>query len=152
MSLRQTLLLQEKERVSSLQRRFFERCRASGIDGQFASLEGYVIDAICERSRHMDVVIAAIPPGKDTAPNDALSGSQAMLRCCHVPLLTMRGSPYRIKRALLAYDGSPQADTALYAAAYLADSLGRQSSGDDRARGQPHQKHLERPRKSQNLP
>jgi nucleotide-binding universal stress UspA family protein len=32
----------------------------------------------------------------------------------------MRGSPYRIKRALLAYDGSHQADTALYAAAYFA--------------------------------
>jgi nucleotide-binding universal stress UspA family protein len=111
----------DKEHVSTIQRRFFERCRASGIEGQFASLEGYVVDAICERSRHMDVVIAAIPPGKNTAPNDALSGSQALLRCSHVPLLTMRGSPYRIKRALLAYDGSPQADTALYAAAYLAD-------------------------------
>lgn len=127
----------EQERVTSIRRRFLERCRASGIDGQFASNEGYVVNAICERSRHMDVVIAAIPsdetpdttrqnsphqnsPHQNTTHQNTVSGSQAMLRCCHVPLLTMRGSPYRVKRALLAYDGSPQADTALYAAAYLA--------------------------------
>lgn len=121
----------EQEQVDGIRRRFFERCRASGIAGQFASNEGYVVNAICERSRHMDVVIAAIPPQRTAAmtastladfndTSNTISGSQALLRCCHVPLLTMRGSPYRIKRALLAYDGSPQADTALYAAAYLA--------------------------------
>ena len=131
----------EQEQVDGIRRRFLERCRASGMTGQFASNEGYVVNTICERSRHMDVVIAAIPPQRtaamtastlayfndtdfnDTDFNDTsntISGSQALLRCCHVPLLTMRGSPYRIKRALLAYDGSPQADTALYAAAYLA--------------------------------
>jgi len=126
----------EHERVTSIRRHFFERCRASGIDGQFASQEDYVVDAICERSRHMDVVIADVPPDNatsrdssgssntgnmsDTGNNGSMSGSQALLRCCQVPLLTMRGSPYRIKRALLAYDGSSQAETALYAAAYLA--------------------------------
>ena len=125
----------EQEQVDGIRRRFFERCRASGIAGQFASNEGYVVNAICERSRHMDVVIAAIPPQRTAAmtastladfndTSNTITGSQALLRCCHVPLLTMRGSPYRVKRALLAYDGSPQADTALYAAAYLAARWG----------------------------
>jgi nucleotide-binding universal stress UspA family protein len=111
-----------------LEQEFYDRCQAAAQRGQFATQPGQVVASICQRSRHMDIVIATLPSAppmgsailSDSLQQEELSSSAALLRCCKVPLLAMRGEPYHIKRALVAYDGSPQADSALYAATYLA--------------------------------
>ncbi|MEM6427652.1 MAG: universal stress protein [Deinococcota bacterium] len=110
-----------------IEEEFYDRCQIAGQRGQFARQPGQVIANICQRSRHMDIVIATLPSNPIATPailsdseGEEMSASSALLRCCKVPLLAMRGQPYHVKRALLAYDGSPQADSALYAATYLA--------------------------------
>lgn len=100
---------------------FDQRCRAKGIQGQLTAEAGSVAKVACRRARLVDLVVLHLdhPPARQPV---ARLGSKfrSLLRRCSRPILviTDRLSPFR--SGLLAYDGSPKAQEALFVATYLA--------------------------------
>jgi len=108
--------------VSALQAQFQQRCAAMGVSGHLVVETGDVPRKICERALLADLVVlnVAHPPA---AGLSALgSGLRALIRRCARPILTVRGHTTGMKRALLAFDGSPKAKEALFVATYLAET------------------------------
>ncbi|MBV7333488.1 universal stress protein [Chloroflexi bacterium TSY] len=101
---------------------FMRRCEMVGIEGELAIESGGIARTICERARWTDLVVVNLsrPPG--LRPIARLrSGFRTMLLRCSTPVLVVPGIVSSIDRALLAYDGSPKADEALFLATYLAE-------------------------------
>jgi nucleotide-binding universal stress UspA family protein len=65
------------------------------------------------------VVSLAHPPGSQPVAKLS-SGFRTLLRRCPRPVLAVPGTVSPLSRPLLAYDGSPKAEEALFIAAYLA--------------------------------
>jgi nucleotide-binding universal stress UspA family protein len=107
--------------LQALQLDFRVRCEAAGVPGQLAFAVGPIARQICDRSRWADLMVLnlAHPPGPE--PISRLSsGFSTLIRRCPRPLLAVPGRSTSLDRALLAYDGSPKGDEALYVAAYVA--------------------------------
>ncbi len=113
----------EKENPDALAIRetFNQRCRDAGVDGELVFAVGGVSRVICDRSRWTDLVIATLsyppPPGPIARLN---SGSRDLIQRCPRPILATPLSTSPLDRALLAYDGSPKSEEALFIATYLA--------------------------------
>jgi nucleotide-binding universal stress UspA family protein len=107
--------------AETIQARFEQACAAAGLRGTFLIEEGRVAARICERALLADLVVLAV----DHPPEEGLavlgSGLRAILRRCARPLLAIPEEVSSLDRALLAFDGSPQAREALFIAAYLAE-------------------------------
>jgi nucleotide-binding universal stress UspA family protein len=106
--------------MAALKSTFDERCAMFGIEGQLAVELGNVTAAVGERSVWADVVIATLsyPP---TATQGLLNtGFHALLRRIPKPVLAVPHVVTPLQQPLLAYDGTPKADLALYITAYLA--------------------------------
>ena len=77
---------------------------------------------IIKRAAFADLVVLnlAHPPGPQ--PRERLGNrfSQLVQRCPRPILAVPSGAKIKMQRALLAYDGSPKADEALFVATYLA--------------------------------
>ena len=73
------------------------------------------------RARWNDLVVLSLsyPPAPQAIARLG-SGLSTLLRRCPRPVLTAPGSSSNLDRALLAYDGSPKADEALFVATYLS--------------------------------
>ncbi|WP_420628505.1 universal stress protein [Candidatus Leptofilum sp.] len=101
---------------------FERRCQEAGIPGEMTITIGPVTGTICDRARWADLVVVSLshPPGPQ--PVDRL-GSQfsQLLRRCPRPVLAVPRVPAQLNHLLLAYDGSPKADEALFVATYLAE-------------------------------
>jgi len=109
------------EETQALQTEFNRRCEAAGIPGKLAIEVGGVARTICERSRWTDLVILSLSYPPAPQPIARLgSGLSTLLRRCPRPVLAVSGSASRLSRVLLAYDGSPKADEALFVATYLS--------------------------------
>lgn len=101
--------------------RFKWRCGEVGVAADFALAVGSVAGLIVERARWTDLVVvnlAHVPPSQPLARLS--SGFRTLLRHSQRPLLATPGVTRSLQRALLAYDGSPKADEALFVASYLA--------------------------------
>jgi nucleotide-binding universal stress UspA family protein len=108
-------------RAGAIQVEFERRCAEAGIPGQLAIATGKVARTICERARwtHLISVSLAHPP--QPQPGAKLqSGFRTLIRRCSPPMLAVPGAVSPLDRALLAYDGSPKAQEALFVATYLA--------------------------------
>jgi len=100
---------------------FERRCRAAGVPGDISITTGPTTGTICYRARWTDLVVVSLshPPGPQ--PVDRLSSQFGQLvRRCPRPVLAVPRSHAVLDRLLLAYDGSPKAEEALFVAAYLA--------------------------------
>ncbi len=100
---------------------FYRRCDAAGVRGRFSLEVGKVTHTIRARALWADLVVlhVAHPPGTRTL--DRLgSGLRTLLLTCPRPVLAVPGDLSPLGRPLLAYDGSPKAEEALFVAAYLA--------------------------------
>lgn len=107
--------------LQALQRDFYQRCQAAGVPGQLSFATGPIARQICDRSRWVDLMVLnlAHPPGPE--PISRLSsGFSTLIRRCPRPLMAVPGKTTSLNSALLAYDGSPKGEEALYVAAYLA--------------------------------
>lgn len=108
-------------RVKALGEEFETRCRQAGLVGEFAVEVGNVADAIIKRAAWVDLVVTSIvhPPGSQ--PMERLGhGLNRLVQRCPRPLLAVpTSSTQAYGRHLLAYDGSPKADEALYIATYF---------------------------------
>ncbi len=120
------VLERESEEVrSELGRAFDRRCRSHNVAGDLAFVHGRVARQICKHASLADLVVVnlAHPPGRD--PISRLSsGMRTLIHYCPRPLLLTPGVSLPPTRALLAYDGSPKSDEALYLAERLSSRWG----------------------------
>jgi nucleotide-binding universal stress UspA family protein len=80
---------------------------------------------ICERSRWTDLVVVHLAHPPAPQPTARLgSGFRSLIRRCPRPVLAVPDAPFPLERALLAYDGSPKAEEALFVATYMAGQWG----------------------------
>ena len=112
---------QDPEGLETVQNEFLRHCRVAGISGTIAVDEGRVARRICERSQWADLVVLR----PNHAPPEATAarfgcGLRTLIRRCPAPLLIVPGALSALERPLLAYDGSPKAQEALFVAAYVA--------------------------------
>ncbi len=110
----------DMEQARAVQTEFLDRCQAAGIQGQMAIEIGGISRKICERARWVDLAVVSLahPPGR--FPITRLnSGFRTMIQRCPRPVVAVPGTPSPMKRALLAFDGSPKAMEALFVGTYL---------------------------------
>lgn len=104
---------------------FYRRCEAAGVPCKFSMEVGKVAPSITGRAHWADLVVVHVahPPGP-WALARLSSGLRTLLLSSPRPVLAVPGDFSPLNRALLAYDGSPKAEEALYVAAYLAGRWG----------------------------
>lgn len=107
--------------VQRIRQRFEAVCQDAGLVGEFAVEVGNVADTIIKRAAWADLVVTNLthPPGPQ--PMARLShGFNQLVQQCPRPILAIPdGADSDFDRFLLAYDGSPKADEALFVATYL---------------------------------
>jgi nucleotide-binding universal stress UspA family protein len=113
----------ESPETRAVREEFDRRCQDAAVPGNLAIEVGEVAATICELAALSDLVVLnlAYPPAP--APMARLgSGFRTIIHRCPRPVLAV--PEYRIfpERPLLAYDGSPKAEEALFVATYLAEA------------------------------
>jgi nucleotide-binding universal stress UspA family protein len=102
---------------------FGRRCEQAGVSGEFVVEAGEVSERICERSRWTDLVVLSLsyPPGPQPVARLG-SGMSTIIRRCPRPVLLVpqTATVPHLERLLLAYDGSPKAEEALFVATYIS--------------------------------
>jgi nucleotide-binding universal stress UspA family protein len=107
--------------VIEVQEKFNQRCSQAGIVGQLNIIAGKVADQICEHAHWTDLVVVNLTYPPAPRPIAKLSsGFRDLIRFCPRPILATPHTISQLKRALLAYDGSPKAREALFVATHLA--------------------------------
>ena len=107
--------------VQMLETEFRERCQRAGVQAEFAVVAGKVAGVIVERSRWSDLVVVHLAdPPEEGMLRQLAPGFHRLIRRCPRPLLAVPCAASDLHTLLLAYDGSPKADEALFLAAYLA--------------------------------
>jgi nucleotide-binding universal stress UspA family protein len=105
----------------AVQAEFNRRCEAAGVPGNLVIDAGQVANKICERTRWVDVTVVNLAHPPSPQPFARLtSGFRTLIRRCNSPVLAVPRPASPMDRALLAYDGSPKADEALFLVTYLA--------------------------------
>ncbi|PID58052.1 hypothetical protein CSB45_05010 [candidate division KSB3 bacterium] len=115
----------EAARVNAVkvQVEFDSRCRVQRVEGALTIQEGDFARKVCELSRWTDLVIVNVvrPPGTNPFLRFK-SGLRTILWRCSRPVLAVPQCCSDIRRLILAYDGSPKADEALFVGAYMAST------------------------------
>jgi nucleotide-binding universal stress UspA family protein len=110
------------QQVKDIRDRFYTRCSEEKIKGEFAVEVGQVARQIVQRAIWTDLVMIHLnhPPG--TQPQERLqSGIRIILQRCSRPVLAIPSVTTRLDVTLLAYDGSPKAEEALFLSSYLGN-------------------------------
>jgi nucleotide-binding universal stress UspA family protein len=112
---------EDTEELAHLRQRFEERCSAAGLPGKLAVQLGEISVKVCQASRLVDLLVLMLkhPPGTGVLRRLS-SGFRSIIRRCSRPVLAVPGEVSPLSKALLAYDGSPKSDEALFVATYLA--------------------------------
>ena len=111
----------QSQTALNIQAQFNQRCQAAGIPGELVIEVGVVERIICERARWVDLVVVNSTHPPDVQPLGRLkSGLGTVLRRCSRPVLAVPAVATPLSKGLLAYDGSPKAEEALFVATYLA--------------------------------
>ena len=106
--------------TQATQAEFERRCQVAGLPGELVIEVGGVVRRVCERARWADLVVLGLAHPPAAQPLARLSSKfSALIRRCPRPVLVVPGDAAPLNRALLAYDGSPKADEALFVAARL---------------------------------
>jgi nucleotide-binding universal stress UspA family protein len=107
--------------AQSIEAEFARRCQAAGVPGRLAVEVGEVARQVSERAIWTDLVVLSLnyPPGSRLLARLS-SGLSTIIRRCSRPILAVPMSESCLSRALLAYDGSPKAEEALFVSTYLA--------------------------------
>lgn len=112
--------------VVDLRDLFHEQCRQLGIRGEFAAESGPVAPTIVRRAAWADLLVLSLVrrTGPKTATGFGTRFNKILQRSPRPILVVPEEADSAMDRALLAYDGSPKADEALYLAAYMARAWG----------------------------
>lgn len=100
---------------------FTQRCQTADVPGRFMPETGDAAAKICQHAPLSDLVVVGRAPAGDAGVDPLLA---SVVPCCKRPLLVVPQEPRPPARLLLAYDDSPKAHEALFAAAYLAEQWG----------------------------
>jgi nucleotide-binding universal stress UspA family protein len=109
------------ESAQIVQSEFLRRCQERGQQGHLLITSGEIARQISIHSRLTDLVVTTLlypPPPQLLARID--SGFRDLIQRCPRPVLAVPQVLSPLNHALLAYDGSPKADEALFVATYLA--------------------------------
>ena len=114
--------LRNSAEVLAIRERFLDTCEAAGITGEFAVEAGSVRKTIIKRAIFADLVVLNLscPPGTQPLARISNRFNQLVQHCPRPILAIPSGAEVAMERVLLAYDGSPKADEALFVATYLA--------------------------------
>ncbi len=115
------MLKKKQDESEKIRSTFQERCATEGINGEFKIEIGNVTSTIADRARWIDLVVVSLthPPGEKAGERLA-SDFRRLLRICPRPILAVPQPMPAFSHLLLAYDGSPKAEEALFVSAYLA--------------------------------
>ncbi len=111
----------DSEKTQSLQAEFDRRCQAAGVPGELAIEVGEVPRKLCARVRWADLIVLRLTHPPAPQPVARLgSGFRIIIQRCPTSVLVVQGALSPLDRMLLAYNGSPKADEALFVATYLS--------------------------------
>ena len=113
----------EKEKTNERIEEFEEECRKAGLQGEFAvEVDNNPVRPIIRRAAWVDFVVVKGPRPPDNQPLARVSaGLKQLAQQCPRPIVIRpEGSQADFSRSILAYDGSPKAEEALFIATYLA--------------------------------
>jgi nucleotide-binding universal stress UspA family protein len=101
--------------------RFYWRRGEVGFRGEFHFRTGNIVRTICDQARWADLVAVKI----DKPPEPGLVGRlssdfRTLVRRSSRPILATPGVVTPLTKAMLAYDGTPKAEEALFIATYLS--------------------------------
>lgn len=99
--------------------RFGVRCEEAGVRGQIAFTDGEPLQLVRERAAYVDLVVAALAEGEGEGRH-LVSELRGLMRRCPRPLVVPPKEPSSVSRPLLAFDGGPRSEAALFAIAYAA--------------------------------
>jgi nucleotide-binding universal stress UspA family protein len=118
---RPTKKADDDDSIQALRSAFDQRCQADGIKGELSVETGKVAKTILKRAAMVDLVVLSLNHPPRTQPAKGFgAGFKLLVQRCPRPLLVVpSGASSTMERAMLAYDGSPKADEALFVAAYL---------------------------------
>lgn len=113
-------VVSEATKQAELQWIFHERLAQGGVKGELAFESGEFYKTVTDRSRWGDVVVLSLtnPPGEQLFERWN-SGWRNVILQSPRPILAVPAVT-NMQKALLAYDGSPKANEALYVAAHVA--------------------------------
>jgi nucleotide-binding universal stress UspA family protein len=104
-------------RIAYLQSNFDQRCADANVTGKLAIVfERNPVDQIIRRAGFADLVILSLG-------SRLLNGHRitSLIHHCPTPIITIPGTiNIPLKKTMLAYDGSPKANEALFLATYLS--------------------------------
>lgn len=107
--------------ADEIQGEFERRCREADIQSDFAFEHGNISEALVARARWTDLVMLPLNhPPEASARGRLGSGLRRVIRRSGRPVLALPPGAAAPAHGLLAYDGSPKADEALFMAAYFA--------------------------------
>ena len=107
--------------TSEIEARFNERCSQAGVAGYLVQVKGNITRQISSRAGWMDLVMLNLAhPPAPKGFSRLRSGMRDLLRRCPSPMFITPQVVAPLQKALLAYDGSPKADEALFIATYLS--------------------------------
>jgi nucleotide-binding universal stress UspA family protein len=104
---------------------FTKRLERMGLAGELTIRSGQVASEVADLARWTDLVVLGLdsaPDGEGSAK--VSSGVRSIISRSPRPLLLVTVDPSPLDRAVLAYDGSPKAEEALFVAAYVAGRWG----------------------------
>lgn len=117
----------DQQKISSYQEIFNQKCLSSGVRGDFSVDVGKVPRQISRRARWTDLVVISLNYPPAPRPISRLSsGLSTLIRRCPRPILAVSGPATNLERPLLAYDGSPKAEEALYIGAHISSMWNKQ--------------------------
>jgi nucleotide-binding universal stress UspA family protein len=107
--------------AEAVRERFDQLCREAKVNGRLILEDGSVAQTICDRARWNDLVVMNMlhPPASKTVKRLG-SGMRQIIQQCPRPILVAPRTTSPLGKALLAYDGRPKAEEALFLATYLA--------------------------------
>jgi len=112
----------DSETTQAVQVEFNRRCEAANVPGKLSVEVGGIARKICDRAQWTDLVVLNLAHPPAPQPLARLgSGFRTLIRRCSRPVLAVPGTSSSMDRALLAYDGSPKAEEALFVATYIAE-------------------------------
>jgi nucleotide-binding universal stress UspA family protein len=111
----------QSSKIEGIRSEFQQRCRSEGVMGEFTVEEGNVAQTILKRAAWADLVVISLTQPPQSQPLKRFGdGFNLLVQRCSRPLLVVPdGIQSPMDRALLAYDGSPKANEALFVAAYM---------------------------------
>ncbi len=115
----------EPDELEAERTRFHAACHAGGKTGQIAFTDSDPLPEVRARAAYVDLVVAALAQG-DGEERQLVPELHGLWRRCPRPLLVPSQHASTSERPLLAYDGGPRSEEALFALAYAAVKRGLQ--------------------------